>query len=88
MRYHGAMKTKARVKRRNPQLPLFAERDEDGIYVIECPLFEGCYAQGKTIDEALRNVREVIAMIAEEEKARRILQTYHPQELSLHTITL
>ena len=82
------MKMKVGAKRRSPQLPLIVEKDEDGIYVVECPLFEGCYAQGETIDEALKNIREVIAMITEEEEARRILRTYHPRELSLHTIAL
>jgi predicted RNase H-like HicB family nuclease len=45
------------------QLPLFVEKDEDGLYVVECPLFEGCYTQGKTLDQALKNVREVIELI-------------------------
>jgi hypothetical protein len=30
--------------------------------VVECPLFDGCYTQGKTIDEALKNIREVLEM--------------------------
>lgn len=70
------------------QLPLIVEKDEGGVYVVECPLFEGCYTQGKTIDAALRNIREVIEMIAGEERGRKILQSYRPRELSLHTITL
>jgi len=75
-------------KNRNSQLPLFVEKDEDGFYVIECPLFEGCYSQGKTLDEALKNIREVIHLVVEEKKNQEILKSYHPQELSLHTITL
>lgn len=75
-------------KDRKPQLPLFVERDEDGFYVVECPLLEGCYSQGKTLDEALKNIREVARMILKEKKNQEILKFYHPQELSLHTITL
>lgn len=56
--------------------------------MVECPLFEGCYSQGKTVDEALRNVRGVIRLILEEKKNRDTFQTYHPKELSLHAITL
>jgi predicted RNase H-like HicB family nuclease len=77
-----------KTKNRDRQLPVFIEKDEDGFYVVECPLFEGCYSQGKTVDEALRNIREVIRLVVEEKKNRDILRTYHPKELSLHTITL
>lgn len=70
------------------QLPLFVEKDEDGFYVIECPLFSGCYSQGKTLDEALRNIREVIGLVLEEKENQEVLKSYRPQELSLHTITI
>ena len=70
------------------QVPLIIERGEDGFYVVECPLFDGCYTQGKTIDEALRNIREVIELILEEKKAREILKNYNPEEVSIHTITV
>ncbi len=70
------------------QLPLLVEKGEDGFYVVECPLFEGCYSEGRTIDEALRNIREVIEMILEEKEAQRIIKSYHLKEISLHTITL
>ena len=76
------------IKYRNLQLPLFVEKDKDGFYVVECPVFEGCYSQGKTLDEALKNIREVISLILEEKKARDVLKSYRPKELSLHTITL
>ncbi len=56
--------------------------------MVECPLFEGCYSQGKTVDEALRNIREVIHLVLEEKKNQDLLETYHPTEVSLHTITL
>ena len=72
----------------NAQLPLFVEKDEDGFYVVECPLFNGCYSQGKTLDEALKNIREAIYLILEEKDSQDVLETYHPKELSLHTITI
>lgn len=75
-------------KYRNLQLPLFIEKDEDGFYVVECPLLEGCYSQGRTIDEALRNIREAICLAADEKENQQILNSYRPRELSLHTITL
>ena len=69
-------------------LPVIVEKGEDGFYVVECPILEGCYSQGKTIDEALQNIREVIALLSEEKESRAILKSYRPAEISLHTITL
>ena len=73
---------------RHTQLPLFVEKDEDNFYVVECPLMEGCYSQGKTLDEALKNIREVIDLLLEEKKNRDIVKFYNPRELSLHTIII
>ncbi len=81
-------KRKLLTKYRGLILPLIGEKDEDGFYVLECPILEGCYTQGKTIDEALRNIRQVIELVLEEKKNQEILKNYHPRELSLHTITL
>ena len=36
------------------------ERDEDGIFVVECPSLPGCVSQGPTRAEALKNIREAI----------------------------
>jgi predicted RNase H-like HicB family nuclease len=36
------------------------EKDEDGFFVGEVPQLRACYAQGKTMDELLANIREVI----------------------------
>jgi len=76
------------TKYRGLILPLFIEKDEGGFYVVECPLFEGCYSQGKTIDEGLFNIREVIELVLEEKRNQEILRSYRSRELSLHTITL
>lgn len=49
-------------------LPLIIEQDEDGIYIVSCPVFKGCHSYGKTVDEAIVNIQEVIEMCLEEEK--------------------
>ena len=72
----------------NKQLPLFVEKGEDGFYVVECPVLNGCYSQGKSLDEALKNIREVIDLILKEKTERDKLMHYQPKELSLHTITV
>ncbi len=48
------------------QFPVFIEKDEDGFFVAECPVLKGCFTQGKTLDEALKNIEEVIEMCVEE----------------------
>jgi len=70
------------------RLPLVVEQDEDGFYVVECPVLQGCYTQGKTLDEALHNIREVIDLLCEEKDARDTLRRYKPVHISFHTITL
>lgn len=44
------------------------ERDEDGCYVGEVPQLKACYSQGKTIEELMDNMREVIELCLEEEE--------------------
>ena len=41
------------------------DRDEDGIWIIECPSIPGCVSQGDTKEEALANIREAIALCLE-----------------------
>ena len=36
------------------------EEDEDGVFVSECPALPGCISQGKTRQEALKNVKDAI----------------------------
>jgi len=35
-------------------------RDEDGMYVAECPAIPGCVSQGRTEEEAEKNIQEAI----------------------------
>ena len=51
-------------------LPVIVEKDEDGFYVAECPSLNGCYTQGESLDEALKNIREVIGICLDESERR------------------
>jgi len=87
----NAMRKTPTTPRRAPgtrPLPLVVEKDESGYYVVECPTLPGCYTQGRTLDEALKNIQEVIALVLEEEENREILRDYSPREISFHTITV
>ena len=45
------------------------EPDEVGGYVVTCPSLQGCYSQGKTIKEALENIREAMLLCIEDLEA-------------------
>lgn len=79
---------KHRVSGKTTRLPLVVEKDADGLYVIECPILPGCYTQGKTLDEALKNIQEVIELLSEEDDVQEILKSYLPVDISFHTITV
>ncbi|MFH0887585.1 MAG: type II toxin-antitoxin system HicB family antitoxin [Planctomycetota bacterium] len=48
------------------------EQDEKGYFVAEVPALPGCFSQGKTKDDAIKNIKEAIAGWLEvmEEKVR------------------
>jgi predicted RNase H-like HicB family nuclease len=35
-------------------------RDEDGMFIADCPSIPGCVSQGKTEEEAQRNIQDAI----------------------------
>ncbi|HWD20528.1 MAG TPA: type II toxin-antitoxin system HicB family antitoxin [Verrucomicrobiae bacterium] len=49
----------------NSQLSITINRDEDGVWVAECPALPGCVSQGVTKTEAVKNIREAIALCLE-----------------------
>lgn len=55
------------MKRIRREFYVIIERDEDGYYVGEVPQLRACYSQGKTLDELMANMREVIELCLEEQ---------------------
>jgi len=51
---------------------VLVKRGEDGYFVSHCPSLKSCWSQGKTRGEALKNIREAIALYLEP----------HPRELT------
>jgi predicted RNase H-like HicB family nuclease len=47
------------------KLSVTLDRDEDGMWVVECPSIPGCVSPGKTKAEALKNIKEAIALCLE-----------------------
>ena len=44
---------------------VLVQTDEDGCFVAEVPSLPGCISQGKSRDEALKNIREAIHLYLE-----------------------
>jgi predicted RNase H-like HicB family nuclease len=64
-------------------LPILVEIDEDGVYIVSCPVFKGCHSYGMTIDEALENLREVIDMCLEGEELANLNQFIGFREIEI-----
>jgi len=43
------------------------EKDENGTYIAEVPDLKGCYTQGDSVEEVMKNIKEVIGMCLEEQ---------------------
>jgi len=41
------------------------ERDEDGVWIVECPSIPGCVSQGATKDKAIENIKDAIKVCLE-----------------------
>ncbi len=59
------------------------ERDEDGVYVAECPSIPGCVSQGKTKEEALRNIRDAIKLCLDVRQEQGLPLTVETQQVEV-----
>lgn len=62
---------------------IIIEQDEDGVYIASCPVLEGCYSQGETIDEAKKNIEDAIRLHIE---ARESIGEHVPIEVLLDEV--
>ena len=37
------------------------DRNEDGVWIVECPSIPGCVSQGQTKQEAVENIKDAIS---------------------------
>ena len=58
------MKTlnKQKIRATTYKFPVIIEKDEDGFFVADCPELQGCHTQGRTIKEAITNIRDAIRL--------------------------
>jgi len=55
--------------------PVTVDRDEDGVWIVECPWIPGCVSQGSTKAQALKNIREAIKLCLEVRSERGMPHT-------------
>lgn len=56
------------------QFKVLIEQDEDGWFVASVPAIPGCHTQGKTYEEAIKNIKEAIELCLEVAKEDKL---YH-----------
>jgi predicted RNase H-like HicB family nuclease len=59
------------------------DRDEDGVWIAECPSIPGCVSQGMTREEALSNIREAIALCLEVRAERGLPLTIETRQVEI-----
>ena len=65
------------------KLPVTIYQDEEGWYVVECPVIPSCMSQGKTEEEALQNIQEAIQLCLEVRRERGMPPTIESREVEV-----
>jgi len=65
------------------KLSVTVDRDEDGMWVVECPSIPGCVSQGKTKEDALKNIKEAIALCLEVRAERGLPLTVETRQVEV-----
>ena len=59
------------------------DKDEDGVFVVECPSIPGCLSQGRTECKALRNITEAIRICLDVRAERGMPLTVATREVEI-----
>ena len=65
------------------KLSVTIDRDEDGVWVVECPAIPGCVSQGKTKAQAVKNIEEAIALCLEVRAERGLPLTVETRQVEV-----
>lgn len=65
------------------QFIITVDRDEDGIWITECPSIPGCVSQGQTKEEAIANIQEAIQLCLEVRAERGLPLTIETRQLDV-----
>ncbi len=67
------------------KLTISLDRDEDGVWIVECPSIPGCVSQGSTKDEALKKIKEAIQLCLEVRAEQGLPLTIETRQVEVHT---
>lgn len=59
------------------------DRDEDGVWIAECPAIPGCVSEGETREEALASVQEAIVVCLEVRAERGLPLTIETKQVEV-----
>ena len=59
------------------------DRDEDGVWVAECPAIPGCVSQGSTREEAVECISEAIVLCLEVRAERGLPLTRETRQIEV-----
>ncbi len=59
------------------------DRDEDGVWIVECPSIPGCVSQGATKQEAFRNIKDAIQQCLEVRSERGLPLTIETRQIEV-----
>ena len=57
------------------KLKILVKKGESGYFVAQVPALKGCWSQGKTVKEAIRNAKEAASLwleVEQDKKTRKI----------------
>lgn len=74
-------------RRRRPYtFQVLVEQDEGGYFVAECPALKACYTQGRTYEEAIENIKDVIALCLQDIKAKKKTVPRQPEIIGIKRV--
>jgi len=66
-----------------PKFQVTIDRDEDGVWIVECPASPGCVSQGQTKEEALENIRDAIQQCLQVRSERGLPLTVETRQVEV-----
>lgn len=68
---------------------IIIEQDEDGVFVASVPSLQGCYTEGTTFEEAIKNAKDVIGLhIASRQERGEPIDDSNTEFVGVKTVSL